>query len=128
MEGLHRGPPFAKNGNAFAHEWSARDERYDQDETQKKLDERKKHQTGASLCTQFHGECGADSRERCEACPHWEQIRSPLGYLTSEQQEQAVVEERKTKNAKRLAEALAAIPTLMALIAGEDEGEIHPLS
>jgi hypothetical protein len=54
---------FAEGSDALAHEWSRRDSRYNPDETQKKLDERRGNQTGASLCKQFHEDCDAETRK-----------------------------------------------------------------
>jgi len=71
---------FCVNGEIIFHNWSRKDDRYNFDEAQAKLDDRRET-SGGSLCSQFHGASLA-AKARCEACPHWTKIKSPivLGY------------------------------------------------
>jgi hypothetical protein len=64
---------FASDGDTFAHEWSSGDPEYTRDETAKKLDQTRRL-TGATTCENFHGQNPA----LCEACPHWQKIKSPI--------------------------------------------------
>src|SRR5207302_1571596 len=72
---------FCENGDEAAHDRSKNDARYDAKQTQDKLDDRRKNQTGASLCSQF-ADINVACKTTCEACQHWGEIRSPisLGY------------------------------------------------
>lgn len=73
---------YADNGDALVHEWSAKDLRYNGPETNEKILQRKKNQTGASLCRQFEDETDLASKSRCEKCNFYGRLNSPisLGY------------------------------------------------
>ena len=62
------------DGDDAAHEWSSDDDRYDYDQTQSRLDRIRATTTGATTCARFHQE----NPETCEACPHWQKIKSPI--------------------------------------------------
>ena len=62
------------DGDDAAHEWSSDDDRYDYDQTQSRLDRLRATTTGATTCARFHQE----NPETCEACPHWQKIKSPI--------------------------------------------------
>ena len=64
---------FAADGDRYAHEWSSGYPRYSADETNKKLDQARRL-TGATTCAHFAGVEPAT----CEACPHWQKIKSPI--------------------------------------------------
>ena len=70
-----------EDGERFCHEWSEGDERYDRAETQKKIDRALRETTGPTKCETFAG-----LNARCEGCPHWGKISSPieLGRLPSD--------------------------------------------
>jgi hypothetical protein len=46
----------------------------DYDQTQSRLDRLRATTTGATTCARFHQE----NPETCEACPHWQKIKSPI--------------------------------------------------
>ena len=62
------------DGDECAHEWSSDDDRYDYNQTQGRLDRLRVTTTGATTCARFHQE----NPETCEACPHWQKIKSPI--------------------------------------------------
>ena len=62
-----------EDGERFCHEWSDGDERYDRAETQKKIDRALRETTGPTKCETFAG-----LNARCEGCPHWGSITSPI--------------------------------------------------
>ena len=64
---------FCQDGDELAHAWSGGDERYTDRETQEKLD-RARALSGATTCERFHSLNPAV----CEACPHWQKIKSPI--------------------------------------------------
>lgn len=69
---------FADDGFEYAHAWSSGYPGYSEQETSAKFEQARTHQTGATTCAQFHRLDPAT----CEACPHWQSIKSPisLGY------------------------------------------------
>jgi hypothetical protein len=69
---------FADGGKEKAHEWSRKDRRYDQSETERKIDARLANQSGASCCSQFENETDKASKLRCEECQFKGKIRSPI--------------------------------------------------
>jgi len=95
-----------ENGDAIAHEWSAKDPRYDRGETQGKLDYARPNTTGASLCERFAG-LGTKYKAVCEACPHFGEIKSPisLGYPSPEQQAQEALDKKNAAAIEELADA-----------------------
>ena len=62
------------DGDQAAHEWSSDDDRYDERQTQDRLDRIRLSTSGATTCARFHQE----NPETCEACPHWQKIKSPI--------------------------------------------------
>jgi hypothetical protein len=62
------------DGDQAAHEWSSDDNRYDYDQTQLRLDRIRVSTSGATLCSSFQ----AINSQTCEACPHWQIIKSPI--------------------------------------------------
>ena len=64
---------FCEDGDQLAHEWSIGDERYSEQQTDEKL-RRKRELTGATTCADFH----AKNPKPCEACSHWQKIKSPI--------------------------------------------------
>jgi hypothetical protein len=71
---------FCEDGESLAHDWSAGYESYTFEETQGRLD-RAHTLSGATTCAHFH----SLDPKTCEACPHWQKIKSPivLGYSVS---------------------------------------------
>ena len=61
------------DGERFGHEWSSGYPQYTFEETAKKL-EHARTASGPTTCERFHGLKPAP----CEACPHWQQITSPI--------------------------------------------------
>jgi hypothetical protein len=53
---------------------SSDDDRYDERQTQDRLDRVRLSTSGATTCARFHQE----NPETCEACPHWQKIKSPI--------------------------------------------------
>jgi Domain of unknown function (DUF927) len=64
---------FCADGNDLGHEWSSGYDRYTYEETQERL-ARARQLTGATTCEKFH----SLNPRTCEACPHWEKIKSPI--------------------------------------------------
>lgn len=64
---------FCSDGEELAHAWSAKDQRYAREETQAKIDERRKL-TGATTCLHFEGL----NRSRCIQCSLHGQLNSPI--------------------------------------------------
>jgi putative DNA primase/helicase len=62
------------DGDQAAHEWSSDDDRYDENQTQRRLDRLRATTSGATTCARFHQE----NPEMCEACPYWQTIKSPI--------------------------------------------------
>jgi hypothetical protein len=62
------------DGDQAAHEWSSDDDRYDERQTQDRLDRIRLTTSGVTTCARFHQE----NPETCEACPHWQTIKSPI--------------------------------------------------
>jgi hypothetical protein len=62
------------DGDECAHEWSSDDDRYDYNQTQERLDRIRASVSGATTCERFH----QDKPKTCEACPHWQKIKSPI--------------------------------------------------
>jgi hypothetical protein len=66
------------DGDQAAHEWSSDDDRYDENQTQQRLDRIRAITSGATTCARFHQE----NPKTCEACPHWQTINSPISFAS----------------------------------------------
>lgn len=64
---------YCESGDDLAHEWSSGYDGYTYEETQARLD-RARNLTGATTCSHFH----SLDPKTCEACPHWQKIKSPI--------------------------------------------------
>lgn len=64
---------YCGDAQRFAHEWSSGYDGYTYEETQERL-ERVKTLSGATTCAHFH----SLNPKTCEACPHWQKIKSPI--------------------------------------------------
>jgi hypothetical protein len=66
------------DGDEAAHHWSADDDRYNSDQTQKRLDRIRATTTGATTCEHFH----QANPQTCETCRYWQTIKSPITLCT----------------------------------------------
>ena len=64
---------WCDDGAQFAHEWSSGYDGYTAEETTERL-ERARTLSGATTCEHFH----SLNPKTCEACPHWQKIKSPI--------------------------------------------------
>jgi hypothetical protein len=64
---------YCDDGDDVAHEWSSGYSGYTYEETQARLD-RARTLSGATTCAHFH----SLDPKTCEACPHWQEIKSPI--------------------------------------------------
>ena len=84
---------FANDGEEHIHQWSSGYPGYTKQETDQRIS-RVLGLSGATTCARFH----ELEPQTCEACPHWQKIKSPisLGIERGEQQETIPPEERVT--------------------------------
>jgi Family of unknown function (DUF5906) len=87
---------FAEGGDECAHAWSDGHHAYVQDQTQERLDRQRAKLTGATTCNRFH----QLEPKICEACPHWQKIKSPI----------ALGQQRAEPAAEPAAAAFAGVP------------------
>jgi len=62
-----------KNGKELCHEWSSKDKRYNEQETNNKLNNLEKKDIGPTCCETFQNCC-----DYCNACPYKGKIKTPI--------------------------------------------------